>query len=144
MEQVALNITDFRERFVAFTDETLYPDATIQTTFDTACLYRKNATTNCLTYDKLEQLLYLLTAHLLTIQTNIANGDVSGTVQSASIDKISVSYVAPTNKSELQYWLNQTPYGQQYLVLSKSCVAGGFTAGGRPVKSAYLKRGRFF
>lgn len=61
--------------------------------------------------------IYLLTAHLLTIQAAILSGDTSGLIQaSASIDKISVSNVPPPT-DEGSYWYFLTPYGQQLLEL---------------------------
>ena len=61
--------------------------------------------------------IYLLTAHLLTIQKAIASGDTSGLLQaSASIDKVSVSNVPPPT-DENSYWFFLTPYGQQLLEL---------------------------
>lgn len=76
--------------------------------------------------------IYLLTAHLVTIQNNIANGNTSGLMQaSATIDKVSVSSIPPP-VDESNYWFFTTPYGQQLWMLfdfkfqTPSYIGGSF------------------
>ena len=138
MATVVLDLTSFRERFTAFSDETTYPDATIQTTWDTATIYVSNVANDCFTSDKLELALQQMTAHLLTLQDSIKDGGMTGTVTSSTIDKVSVTLLAPTNYTEFEFWLNQTPYGQQLLALLSTVCAGGFYVGGSAPRLAYL------
>ena len=66
--------------------------------------------------DKKQYVVFLLTAHFLTLQNNIKDGEVSGGLQtSASIDKVSVTVAPPPFSDNFEYWLSQTIYGQQLL-----------------------------
>ena len=79
--------------------------------------------------------IFLLTAHLLTLQGNIAKGDVTGGIQaSATIDKVSVSNVPPPTSDSFSYWLNQTTYGQQLLALIELNVPTPMYFGGSKVR----------
>lgn len=82
-----------------------------------------------------ELAIFLLTAHLLTLQGNIANGDATGGLQaSATIDKVSVSNVPPPTSDSFGYWLNQTTYGQQLLALIELNVPTPMYFGGSDVR----------
>lgn len=76
--------------------------------------------------------IYLLTAHLLTIQNGITNGNTNGLLQaSATIDKVSVSSIPPP-VTESNYWFFLSPYGQQLWMLfdfkfpSPSYIGGSY------------------
>lgn len=74
-----------------------------------------------------DRLWVLLTAHLLMLNLPESQGGVSGQsgqVQSASIDKVSVSYKTLDSTGEFSQWLNQTQFGQMFLVLLKKCTGG--------------------
>jgi len=78
--------------------------------------------------------IYLLTAHLTTIQNAISSGDTSGLIQaSASIDKVSVSNVPPP-VDESNYWFFLTPYGQQLWMLFDFHFATPGFIGGSPIR----------
>lgn len=79
-----------------------------------AILYFDKCTCFC---DREKQyIVFLLTAHLLTQNNEIQEGDISGGIQtSASIDKISVSVAPAPYEDGFEYWLSQTKYGQQLL-----------------------------
>lgn len=81
-----------------------------------------------------EALWMLMTAHLMAL--SLTDDAKPGIVASASIDKVSVSFQAPPATGSWDYWLNMTPYGQQFLALSKRCNAGGFYVGGNPERDA--------
>lgn len=111
---VDFNIEEFKE---------LYPieisEAQLNLCFDKAEL-RLNNTRQSLVCNLKERkiLLYLLTAHLATIQDRINKGNDSvGRVASASEGSVSVSLDFPTNGNALSAWLAQTPYGAEYLTL---------------------------
>lgn len=76
------------------------------------------------------ELWQLMTAHLLQLNQNMVEGD-DGIVSSATIDKVSVSYVAPVSATPIEYWYNKTPYGQEYQVLLRKCVLPVGIANGR-------------
>jgi len=89
------------------------------------------------------QLWMLITAHLLQLRLNAesGNGGAPGALASATIDKVSVSFQAPPATDSWSHWLNLTPYGQQFLALSKSCTAGGVSVGGLPERAAFRNVG---
>lgn len=72
----------------------------------------------------------LIVAHLLSISKKMEQNAQTGFVSSSSIGSVSVSLVAPTNRTQLEYWLNQTPYGQQYLALLRAKTPTGMYLGG--------------
>lgn len=141
MATVTLDIAQFRVRFPAYTNVTTYPDATIQATWDVAILYINNVTNDCLNEDKLTYALELLTAHLLFLQTSINSGGSVGVISNATIDKVSVAISVPQSNGSLNYWLNQSPYGQQLLALLRTCAVGGFYIGGRNETGAFRRVG---
>lgn len=86
-----------------------------------------------------EQMWLLMTAHLLwlRLQSESGNAGQSGAIASASIDKVSVSFQAPTATDSWAHWLNMSPFGQQFMALLKVCNAGGFYVGGNPERDAF-------
>ncbi len=146
MTEFVFDIPAFRVSYPAFGNTTAYPDATLQAYWDTACCYIENYSEDCgwLSGDCRYKALTLMTAHLAAISTIVANGQVPGQVQSASIDKISVSLTAPPQKNQWQWWLNLTPYGQALLVLLQTRSVGGFVFGGSPERLAFRRFGGFF
>lgn len=65
----------------------------------------------------------LLTAHFLALNgfdQTPGDGTV-GNVASASIDKVSVSFVAPPPGDDWSYWLGATRYGKMLLALLAVC-----------------------
>ena len=133
MANVIVTIAEFRQRFPAFSDTTKYSDEVVQTQLDVAQLYispKKNCLVN---QSQQKQMIYLMTAHLLTINTALANGDTTagGQIASASVGGVSVSKAIPTNKTELEYFLNSTGYGMQLLTLLSLFSVVGFYIGGQ-------------
>lgn len=90
-----------------------------------------------------EQMKMLIVAHMLQIRKNTQSGSGTGVVASATIDKVSVSFSTPTSSSEQGAWLNLTPFGQQFLYLSKRCSVPMFV-GGRPELAAFRSVGGRF
>ncbi len=80
-----------------------------------------------------------LAAHKLSLsgqrQTQTAEGvqPISGAVQSASADGLSVSFGASkaSTGSGREYYLSQTPYGIDYLSIREKCLGRGRLAGCR-------------
>lgn len=85
-----------------------------------------------------EKLWMLMTAHLLQLRMNATNGNGSqpGAIASATIDKVSVSFQAPTSTDGWSHWLNLTPFGQEFWALFKVCNSGGRYIGGNPERDA--------
>lgn len=75
--------------------------------------------------------IYLFTAHLLTLQNSIEDGDTTGGIQaSASIDKVSISMIPPPSSDQFDFWLNQTQYGAELLVLLSTRIVTPQYVGG--------------
>lgn len=90
--------------------------------------------------DSLDLILNLLTAHIAKQQALIAAGQTAVVVTGSTIDKVSVSLLAPPVKNMFQYWLATTPYGQQVLALARAQFAGGFYAAkGLPERRGFRK-----
>ena len=122
------NDAQFRTQFPAFSNATTYPQATLQQYFNTAGLIVANnnygplqcagATLTC---------LYLLTAHLAQIGTQIAAGQQGGIVVQAAIDKINITLQEFQYPNQWQFWLASTPYGAQLLAILQAQSIGGFS-----------------
>lgn len=135
MANVSLSVEDFRQRFPAFSDTTKYSDTLIQTQMDIATIYI-SPEKSCMVKDNtLQQMIYLMTAHLIELNNALVSGSSSGIdggqVASASVGGVSVSKAIPKNATELDYWLNLTPYGMQLLALLSMLTGIGFYIGGQ-------------
>lgn len=136
MSVIIFNIANFHAQFPAFSNATDFPDAMLQGYFDIATLYINDRYRACyggLTLPQQTQCLYLMTAHLTAISQLIAQGQVVGVMNAATVDKVSVTMEPPKVANQWQYWLQSTPYGQQLLALLQVAGAGGFYIGGRSV-----------
>ena len=91
------------------------------------------------------QLWMLMLAHLLQLRFDSEDGGVSpGAVTSASIDRVSVGFSAPTSTTAWGHWLNLSPYGQQYQALYNRCNSGGRYVGQFPERAAFRSVGGRF
>lgn len=89
-----------------------------------------------------EQTWQLLTAHILALRAaSEAGNTTSGAIQSASIDKISVSFAAAPVGDGWTHWLNLSPFGMQFLALSRACSSGGLYVGGLPERAGFRSVG---
>ena len=148
----------FRLMFPEFADETKYPDAMIQVYWDIAHTFISPVDCPCqlLNGKALGYAGYLMTAHLMWLATqssspsggsggsSSAGGTAGGIVTSASIGEVSVSMAQPPFKSGWDYWLNQSPYGQQLLALLRIVSVGGTFVGGLPERTGFRKVGGVF
>lgn len=133
MATIEVSIAEFRTLFPAFKDTTKYPDTMVQIMLDTAVVYIPNHTNKYVKDTVIKQMVYLMTAHLLTINGALAAGTgdaAGGIVSSAHIDSVSVTKAVPQSKNAFQYWLNQSIYGQQLLALLKMQAVVGIYFGG--------------
>lgn len=136
---IQITTADIREDFGAFIDSVAYPDATISSCIEQAKCFISDTISGCGSVDwKCRALMIeLMACHLLTLMTNAVNNagnggqTVSGLVQSASIGDVSVSVSVPENKSQLQWYLNQTVYGQQLFTLMSIKVSPLYFGGSR-------------
>lgn len=141
---ITLNIATFRTLFPLYASTTLYPDAIVTMNWDTSTLYISDTDYGILNDGARERAIYLMTAHLFFITGIINSGQIPSMVSQSSIDKISVTLTPPPIKSQYQWWLSLSPYGQQLLALIMSRAVGGFSVGGRNELSAFRKAGGVF
>ena len=139
MAELTFDVAVFRQQFPAFADSVIYPDPQLEMWWGIATDYISKNNTGYLKDASRSYALNLMTAHLQVLSTQAATGEDSGVMQSAGIDKISVSLVPPPIKNGWQYWLNQTTYGKQLLALLSVKGVGGLYIGGLPEKSAFRK-----
>lgn len=123
---IEFDVAGFRAAFPAFADVTAYPDAQLEGYFDVAAVYISTTDYGALTLLPRTRSLNLLTAHLAALGTIVASGNTPGFVQSATIDKISVTLTPPPGQSDFTWWLNGTPYGAQLAALLSMHAVGGF------------------
>lgn len=147
MTTIVYDDAAFRAMFApAFSDTTLYPESQLANFFSRATSYISPEDYGFLQSADRTQALYLMAAHLQALSTMIAqnNGASGGFVTQATIDKVSVTLQAPPAKSQWQWWLNMTPWGQQLLALLGVASAGGWLVGGLPERAAFRRVGGGF
>jgi hypothetical protein len=144
MTVLIFDVALFRTRFPQFADETAFPDVTLDGYWTVATYYISAENYGYLNGDARAQALMLLVAHLTALSIIIASGNTPGMVTGATIDKVSVTLTPPPIKSQLQWWLNLTPYGMQLWALLEMLAVGGFYIGGSQNYAAFRKpNGRF-
>lgn len=142
-----LDIAAFRANFSTFADVTKYPDSLLNLYWrQVVCMIEDGTCQSCTGIEDCGQLeMELLLAHLLTIHTQvISKGKQGGFINSSTVDKVSVSKVAPPAADMFEWWLGQTPFGQQLLAMLQVSSVGGFAIGGLPERAAFRKVGGTF
>jgi hypothetical protein len=142
----------FRAQFPEFTDPVLYPAAVFSSlwTIATNFISAPGCPLNFLTGNSYPIALNYMTAALWVL-SNQQNqpGQTPGSNQggfetSATIDKISVTTLAPPATNMWTWWLAQTPYGQALAALLQLKAVGGTSVGGLPERLAFRKVGGIF
>lgn len=142
MPNIQIDVDSFKTAFPVFSK---VPGPTIELYFGFATDIMTNEPQCGVSTQIQTRWLYLMTAHLLAINLQVLAGNNPGIVTQASIDKISVTMQPPPERNQWQWWLNQTPYGQQLLALLQAQSAGGFYVGGTPERTAFRGfGGRFY
>jgi hypothetical protein len=139
MAAIPFDVSTFRAMFPAFADDDKYSDQMLGMYYTQAGCYISNNDSPYvyLNGDCLALALNLMTAHLAYLNTLVTNGSVPGLVISAAIDMISTTLQAPPEKSQWQWWLNLSAYGQQLLGILQIKGVGGMYIGGRPERAAF-------
>ncbi len=146
------NDATFRATFPEFADTTKYPAATIQIFWDVAGNFidTNDNQWRILNDKSLVYATNCMTAHLMILsqmQSTSAGGPGSeqgGFNTSATIGEVSVATLAPPAKDGFQWWLAQTPYGQQLWALLKMLSVGGISVGGIAERNSFRKAGGIF
>lgn len=130
---------DFRLAVPYYADTTAFPQAQMQNWFTIGTNYISDANYGGLRDGARQYALYLMTAHLqnLSDQLTADGGAAGGLVTQATVDKVSVTIQPPPNKSQFEWWLNQTSFGQQLFALLSKAGVGGKVVGGKPELRAF-------
>lgn len=122
---------DIREAFPEFSSPEQFPDAMIQNNITQAGCYVSTANSGDIDFNCRTLMIELVACHLIALSYAMqeqANGSgttggIVGQISRATIGEVTVSVAVPANKNELQYWLNQTLYGQRFLALVRAKVS---------------------
>jgi len=145
---ITFNEDLFRAQCPAFADITAYPTVVLQMYWDeVGSFIVDGGTYGMLQGDSTVLAMNYMVAHFLELaKLNKTKGTSKqgGYKTSAGIDKISVQYLAPPNKDQLSWWMNQTNYGAALLALLEIKSVGGFSVGGLNERGGFRKAGGIF
>ncbi len=136
---ISFDICAFRSSFPAFADNTIYSEASLVATWNAATSYISPQNYGYLQGEDRARALHLMTAHLVAIADIVKAGQMPSMVSASTVDKVSVTLTPPPVKSQWQWWLSLTPYGQELLALLSASAAGGFYIGGLPEGSGFRR-----
>ncbi len=140
-----LDLTAFTSTFPAFANQAQYPPAMINTFYAAAGNYiDQNDNWSGMNGSMLDWALQLLTCHLLVLLGQMTAGQQTGFLTSSSISDVTNTFLAPVARDGWEFWLTQTPYGNQLWALLDVQSAGGWSVGGGPETWALRKAGGFF
>src|SRR6267154_2912 len=133
------DVAAFRLQFPQFASVIQFPNVTLQMYYDQATCYISDQNYGWLNGNCRFLALNLMTAHLAALSLKVNAGKVTGLVQTSTIDKISVGLTPPPLKSQWQWWMNLTSYGQQLFAMLQAKAVGGLYVGGLPERNAIRK-----
>lgn len=146
MTEHVFDETVFRAQFPELSSPLKYPSTLLNAMFDVAKIRLTPYDNWLICGNRLQYALNLMTAHVTALRSAIAGGDGEGwgIVQNASEGSVSVSMAVPRIKDGFDFWMMQTPYGQELLAFLKTLTAQGFYFGGKPEGSAIRDVGGSF
>lgn len=126
---MSVTVASFRASFPEFSEQTVYPDATVEFWLGLAGRLLRPAAW----LDLLDDGTMLFVAHNLVLAGSAARaatsgsapGTASGAVSSKTVDKVSMSYDTAGAMIEGGGQFNLTTYGQRYLQLERVVGMGG-------------------
>lgn len=135
------NDANFRLQFPAFQDAAKYPQAQVSVywTMGTDYISQNNDLSAYYSAAQAQLANDLMCAHILYLMTNVLNGQPNGVVISAAEGSVNVGFMPPPVKSMFQYYLGQSPYGQQLLALLRAVASVGMYIGGSNERMGYRK-----
>lgn len=123
---VITSVADFRKQIPFFYDSIIYPDELVETTIKQATFFVTKIDFGRLNGEARVYAIYLMTAHLLRINTinQENNGGALTYETSASIDNVSVSVAPPIGRDLRERWYEYSSWGIQLraLLAAKSCI----------------------
>lgn len=142
MQYIRYNDATFRALFTSYANAIAYPEAMVQLFWDNATAYISNRSGGCycggLSLAQQTLALNQMTAHLLYLNGIIATNNTPGIVTGATIDKVTITLEPPPQTNQWQWWLNQSPYGQQLLALLQVASVGGiYTTTAAPGRAGF-------
>lgn len=137
---MAFPLAAFRELYPEFNE---FSDAAVLAVSEQALCYISEGQCECG-----DSGWMLMVAHILYLRQQASSGGggvPGGSLASASIDKVSVSFNAsPGNNSSYGFWLGGSPYGLELLAMLSRCAVGGLYVGGSGERAAFrIVGGRF-
>lgn len=141
---ITFDYATFIQQFPVFANTKQYTQAQLTMHFDMATNYISDIVCGRLDINARTLALNLMTAHLTYLSNIVSAGETTGLMQSATVDKVNVSLTPPPVPNQWQWWLNQSPYGQQLLSLLQARSVGGFYVGGTPQTAAFRNTGGGF
>lgn len=141
MAAIQFDKASFRIKFPAFTG---HPDDRLDLYWDVATGYISSDDYGLLNGRARAHAIDLMTAHLVSLADMVAAGTTPAIESGATVDKVAVTMTPPPVKSQWQYWLSLTGYGQMLLALLQSVAVGGLYIGGNPERAAFRKVGGGF
>ena len=124
---ITISAADIRNAFPAFSDAEQYPDGIIENSIEMAKCFISDTISGCcpVSFECRALMLELMSAHILSLQSSGSSeqggesSGVSGMITAATIADVHVNTAVPADQGQLQWYLNQTPYGQQLFALLK-------------------------
>lgn len=144
MTSVTFDVAQFRAQYPEFADPLKFPDAILQGNWDLATCYMTSENYGILQNTCRQKALNMLTAHITELSTQYNKGEITGVLNSATIDKVTVALTPPKIRNGWDYWLYQTAYGQQFIALMQVLTVGGFYVGSVPELAAFRRVGGVF
>lgn len=141
MAAITFDKAAFRSKFPEFADATAFPDARLELYWDAATGYIVTEDYGLLNGKARASTLDLMTAHLTTLAGMITAGSTPGMESAATVDKVSVTMTPPPVKSQWQWWLCLTGYGQMLYALLQAKAVGGMYIGGNNERGGFRKAG---
>ena len=145
MTVLVTTVADFRAMFLAYAS-TPPADARITLFLGYATDYISSEDYGYLAGSSRLRAIYLMAAHLMRLDDDAAAGSVAGIVTSASEGSESIGIAPPPTHNAWDYWISQTPYGQQLLALMKVKAVGGLYVGGCSAATGNIRKptGKFY
>jgi hypothetical protein len=138
----------FRAQYRFFTDNVKYPRGLLLANFTlaTSYIYAGGNGWSGLQGNQQRDALFMMTAHLTRLNDliNENDGTAPALVSQAKIDKIAVTLNMPPKGSQLQWWLNLTPWGAMLYTLLEMLSVGGTYVGALPERAAFRRVGGGF
>lgn len=124
----SVNVTyaGFVSMFPEFADQSVYPVATVNSFIVQAKCYITPNNVGMMVGESRELAIYLMVAHLLTLNSYILSGNTSGVlITNSSIGDVSVSGTPPAFRDMQEQWYGYTIYGVRLKALLDSFVGMG-------------------